>query len=88
MSDVWKPSDQSFCNHHQAMPSWYTQSPLYGQLHAIYTDIDINLVRDGQLLFLAPWHDRPRSQKPGKADCELMNEMCAVIEQEQSTSAS
>jgi len=81
MSDLWKPSDQSFCNHHQTMPLWYTNSPLYRKLHTTQTGSDITLVRDGQALFLAPWHERPRSQKPGKPDCELMNEMCAAIEQ-------
>lgn len=30
----------------------------------------------GDILFLAPWYDRPRGQRPQKPDMEMLNELC------------
>lgn len=32
--------------------------------------------------FLAPWHDRPKGERAAKPDCELMNEICAILQSE------
>lgn len=42
---------------------------------------DIAEVYAGRCVFLTQWYDRPRSTKPGKADCEIMNELCRTLEQ-------
>lgn len=34
----------------------------------------------GSILFLSPWPNRPRGQRPQKPDMELMNELCLCLE--------
>lgn len=73
MSDVWKPQDGSFCTQKQTLPDW--AKPLFTP-----DDIsDIDLCYEGSLLYLAPWPDRPRSEHPAKADCEIMNTLASVL---------
>lgn len=72
MSHVWKPQDGSICNHNQYVPAWW--KPLS------CPDADIDLAYEGKVLFLALWPDRPRGEKACKADCEIMNEVCSVME--------
>lgn len=91
MWDGWKPQDGSTASHRQMVPQWFINEyqpvlyPLQSLAHAPQdtpiTDSDLTEVYAGRCLFLAPWHDRPRSDRAGKADCEVMNELCAVMEQ-------
>lgn len=73
MSYVWKPQDGSICNHHQTIPSWWQPLP--------FPDSDIDLVYEGRVLNLALWPDRPRGERAGKPDCEIMNEVGAMLEE-------
>lgn len=73
MSYVWKPQDGSICNHHQTIPSWWQPLP--------FSDSDIDLVYEGRVLYLALWPDRPRGERAGKPDCEIMNEVGAMLEE-------
>ena len=73
MSYVWKPQDGSICNHHQTIPSWWQPLP--------FPDSDIDLVYEGRVLYLALWPDRPRGERAGKPDCEIMNEVGAMLEE-------
>ena len=91
MWDGWKPQDGSTASHHQSVPQWFLREyqPMLYPLEstprtpdaALAADSDITEVYAGRCLFLAPWHDRPHSDRAGKADCEVMNELCAVMEQ-------
>lgn len=40
---------------------------------------DMDCIIAGEMLLLAPWADRPKSEKAGKAECELMNELCRLL---------
>ena len=73
MSYVWKPQDGSICNHHQTIPSWWQPLP--------FSDSDIDLVYEGRVLYLALWPDRPRGERAAKPDCEIMNEVGAMLEE-------
>lgn len=78
MSEYFKPSDASHNVMSQYVPEWYRSAPLISSDEPIPSDIDC--VAEGSLLILAPWHDRPKSEHPTKADCELMNKVCEVME--------
>lgn len=40
---------------------------------------DMDCIIAGEMLLMAPWADRPKSEKAGKAECELMNELCRLL---------
>lgn len=77
MSEYFKPSDASRSVMSQYVPEWYKTAPLVPSSEPAPSDIDC--VAEGSLLILAPWHDRPKSEHPTKADCELMNKVCEIM---------
>lgn len=79
MSQYFKPSDTDRLQLTQYTPEWYRISPLV-PLNGAQLPSDLQCVTDGTLLILSPWHDRPKSEKVGKADCEVMNKVCEVME--------
>ena len=79
MSTYFKPSDTDRLHLTQYTPEWYNAAPLV-PLNGAQLPSDLQCVTDGSLLILSPWHDRPKSEKVSKADCEVMNKVCEVME--------
>lgn len=73
MSPLYKPSDATHAIESQYTPSWHCDS------HTEASQSDMACTAAGTLLTLAPWHDRPQSEKPAKPDCELMNALCQLL---------
>lgn len=89
MWDGWKPQDGSTANHHQQMPEWFDGGNIADKQgrkddnnggNTADKQGDMAEVYAGRCLFLALWPDRPRGEKATKADCEVMNEVCRVME--------
>lgn len=79
MSTYFKPSDTERLHLTQYTPEWYNAVPLV-PLNGTHLPSDLQCVSDGTLLILSPWHDRPKSERVGKADCEVMNKVCEMME--------
>lgn len=81
MWDGWKPQDSSSAEHHQTLPPWFLQN--YPEVLSSTQDPgDLIETYSSRCAFLAPWHDRPKGEKATKPDCELMNEICAILQSE------
>lgn len=81
MWDGWKPQDSSSAEHHQTLPPWFLQK--YSEVLSSTQDPgDLTETYSSRCTFLAPWHDRPKGEKATKPDCELMNEICAILQSE------
>lgn len=79
MSLVYKPSDSTHGIVDQHVPDWYRSDPVIPSRMSDGLPTDLACTNRGTLLTLAPWPDRPRSEKSMKADCEIMNKVCEVM---------
>lgn len=76
MSRLYKPSDATHAIESQYTPAWHRDSTA---AMTATTLSDMACTAAGTLLTLAPWFDRPQSEKPAKPDCELMNALCQLL---------
>lgn len=83
MSQYYKLSDATRSIAKQLLPSWWPTSKYGRLLSAIQERSDMQCGTGGEILVIAPWHNRPESDINGKAEMELMNEICAVLAEHQ-----
>lgn len=79
MSMIDKPKDAMRSTQQQAMPAWWATSQLARNLAAIDERSDMQCAEQGEMLVVTPWPDYPESEKPGKAEMEIMNAMCKAM---------
>lgn len=76
MSRLYKPSDATHAIESQYTPAWHRDSTA---AMTATTLSDMACTAAGTLLTLAPWFDRPQSEKPAKPDCEMINALCQLL---------
>lgn len=81
MTPFFKPMDAAREVRVQALPAWWRGSRYEVMLRSSPARTDMDCAMAGQLLLLHPWHDRPVSDKSGKPEMELMNELCKALAQ-------
>lgn len=79
ISTFYKPMDAVRAVRDQALPPWWRGSKYEVLLRSVPDRSDLQCVEAGELLLLHPWYDRPVSDKTGKAEMELMNELCRTL---------
>ena len=79
MSTFFKPSDAPRNADAQYIPEWHKYNPLVTEPNGYMPQSDMQCIIEGKLLIMSPWHDRPKSERLGKADFEIMNELSAIL---------
>lgn len=76
MSMLHKPSDATRTIDSQYTPEWYRHNPI---VNIPTPRSDLDCTATAQMLTIALWPDRPKSEKTSKPDCEIMNTLCRLL---------
>ncbi len=79
MNTLYKLSDTTRSIAQQQLPAWWNGSRSATLVASATERTDMQCGIVGELLVIAPWFDRPHSDHNGKAEMELMNEICATL---------
>lgn len=79
MSSLYKLSDTTRSFAQQQLPLWWEGSATAAIIARTAERSDMQCGIAGELLVITPWFDRPHSDHNGKAEMELMNEICATL---------